>query len=385
MNIRPLPKHIGKGFTIQGEADINTTGYRCEELGIYRNFYFTTENYAWPQSMPAESSYVIDGFSPNLNKALHVGHLRNFCVALSLSRLLGKDARMVAMLGAAIGENPGALDSLKSFFAAHEYTPELYKDLELPAPNLTFQDGKGEQEGAKVFGNPSVIVIRSDGRPTYAYYDLALADFIQPTHYITGAEQKEYFQSLGLNKGHLSMGLVLGMDGKKIKSRTGDALSLDEALEMIEHALQPSEANKDIAWNIACGNFLMAARGTNVKFDPEQWIQVSSPGMYITYTYARLCSALKDAVGDELQVTDADVDLLGQCSYFDYAHQMAVTRMDPAPMAHYAYDLATEVTNGYHSEKVVNGRPGFVFAMRKAEEVLRKAMLMLGMIPLSKV
>ena len=123
-------------------------------------------------------------------------------------------------------------------------------------------DEKGllvEDKGAKcVFlegfqnmeGNPlPLIVQKSDGGFNYATTDLAAIryrlqeDQVQRVIYPVGAEQTNHFAQVfqvGRRAGwitddvafiHAPFGMVLGEDGKKLKSRSGDALKLQELLE----------------------------------------------------------------------------------------------------------------------------------------------------------
>ncbi|MGK7890377.1 MAG: arginine--tRNA ligase, partial [Leptolyngbyaceae cyanobacterium] len=122
-----------------------------------------------------------------------------------------------------------------------------------------------EDQGAKcVFlegftnmdGNPlPLIVQKSDGGFNYATTDLAAIryrldeDKVQRVIYPVGAEQTNHFAQVfqvGRRAGwitdevefiHAPFGNVLGEDGKKLKSRSGDALKLEEMLEeAIAHA-----------------------------------------------------------------------------------------------------------------------------------------------------
>lgn len=386
MKLQPLPSHIGNGFTYIGEANPAFSAYRHQSVGIHQNYHFTTESWRWPEAPVNPGEHRIDGFSPNLNKQLHVGHLRNFCVALSLDRMLGDANTPVAMLGASVGMEEEAMDQLFSLFHTHNYQPKVYLDLDLPAPTFDFKPGTKEKEGCLVYGDEEVVVVRSNGKSTYAYHDLAFAQAVSPTHYVTGSEQTEHFKSLGLGKKHLPMGLVLGIDGKKIKSRSGEALLLTEAVQMVVNGLIDTQCDPSkLAWNIICANMLMASRTTNVKFDADAWVNPNSPGMYITYTYVRLVSALQNAQGDSLAVEEFDVPLLAQCSYFTPAYNKAVVKLDPAPIAHYALELAQVVTYFYHQEKLRGGRAGRIFAMYLAKNILKEAMIMLGMYPLESV
>ena len=389
--IKPIPPDIGVGFSaFQDSSDFADKGYRMETTGRYTNFHFTLQNWHWPAQVKNDQPYVIDGFSPNLNKELHIGHLRNLMVATSLSRLFPK-AKMVAMLGAAVGIEPYAMGQLDEFYQRAGYLPDLYYDNQLP-PFEDTVDGEGEQAGCKVWQGPKgpVIVTRSDGRHTYAYHDLSFAKLVGPTHYVTGAEQKEHFDSLGFGHKHLPMGLVLGADGKKVSSRNGGAMSLREAVLSVADALQTVKSGYnpdtiDLAWNVIAWNFLKNNRSKNAIFNPEQWTQIDSPGMYISYTYARTDSALGELEGDEVQLTEADLPLLGVCSYSSYYIGRAVELMDASAVANYTLELAQAITKAYHAEKIQGGRPGLAFAMRHAHDTLGKCMNILGMKQLKRV
>jgi len=389
--IKPIPPDIGVGFSaFQDPSEYADQGYRQETVGRYVNFHFTLQHWAWPVAVKNDQPYVIDGFSPNLNKELHIGHLRNLIVATSLSRLFPQ-AKMVAMLGAAVGVEPYALGMLDEFYQRAGYLPDLYYDNKLP-PFEDTVDGEGEQAGCKVWQGPKgpVIVTRSDGRHTYAYHDLSFAKLVSPTHYVTGAEQKDHFESLGFGHKHLPMGLVLGADGKKVSSRNGGAMSLREAVLSVADALQTVKSGYnpdtiDLAWNVVAWNFLKNNRAKNAIFNPEQWTQIDSPGMYISYTYARTDSALGDYVGDASYLTEADLPLLGVCSYSDYYIGRAVELMDASPVANYTLELAQAITKAYHAEKIQGGRPGLAFAMRHAHDTLGKCMNILGMKQLKRV
>src|SRR5271169_1397806 len=99
---RPLPDNVGVGFTDSKPLDVK--GCKYEVLGRFHNYYFTKENYAWPLPLRLASKIIVDGFSPNLNKQLHVGHLRNLALAKSLHSIYtGTEAKFIAFLGCSLG------------------------------------------------------------------------------------------------------------------------------------------------------------------------------------------------------------------------------------------------------------------------------------------
>lgn len=414
MNIRPIPDAHGVGFTSAERLPQLAGAYREEQVGRHWNYYVTPDNWNWPVTEPArEGELVIDGFSPNLNKSLHVGHLRNLAVANSLRHILrvSHETEFVALLGTD-GLLRKAQDELRGWFEFLKYQPTVYYDALMPKDEdiVPRRPGDGPYEGALVWDGPKgpVVVFRKPDesghrRPTYAFHDLAFAKTVGPTHYITGCEQKEHFEGLGLGDRHLAMGLVLGLDGKKLKSRTGDALSAAEAMGQVSGEILKGQAGvekgqreyaadelKKLSWNILCWNFLHCARSQNVKFDPEKWTKPDSGGMYISYTYARVCSALAglgylaypEPPGD---VTQADADLLGYAGYAKYYHGRAVQQMDPAPLANYALDLARRLGRAYHTEQIRDGRQAFQYAVTHAGIALKVVMNRLGMFTLENV
>jgi arginyl-tRNA synthetase len=186
------------------------------------------------------------------------------------------------------------------------------------------------------------------------------------------------------------MGLVLGADGKKVSSRNGGAMTLREAVLSVAEALQTVKSGYnpdtiDLAWNVIAWNFLKNSRSKNAVFNPEQWTQIDSPGMYISYTYARTDSALGDLEGDEAQITEVDLPLLGVVSYSNYYINRAAELLDASPVANYTLELAQAITKAYHAEKIQGGRPGLAFAMRHAHNTLGKCMHILGMKLLKRV
>ena len=396
MNIRPLPENLGVGF--QSPEKLDLPGYREEQHPHFWRYFMTQEEWGWPDTycFKQHPPLVIDGFSPNLNKSLHVGHLRQLALANCLSKLL-EESRFVSLLGTT-GILKSSVDELQEWLCFLNFDPDLHYDALMPqdATIVSRHEGEGDKEGALVWDGPRgpVVVFRKADesgyrRATYAFHDLAFAATVQPDYYITGVEQVEHFQNLGLDKKHLPMGLVLDSAGKKLKSRTGDALTAKEGFEAVEAVMQPVPNPKKIIWNVIAWNLLATGRATNVKFEPELWVKPEAPGMYCSYTWARLNSALEgsdqevdDSFGDEKKMTEADAQLAGFTQYRFYYFAKAQTGMDPAGLANYLYDLCRRATKAYHTERIRNGRPGFRFAISMCKLGIEDCMKMLGMFPI---
>jgi arginyl-tRNA synthetase len=334
---------------------------------------------------------VLEGFAPNLNKPLHVGHLKNLALANALSRLL-QPCQPVALAGASLGALPGALEDLHELFDFVGYHPRVYLDTELPAGLVPAAPGTGKYAGCQVWHGPlgPVVVVKSDGRPTYAYHDLAYARLVKPDYYLTGCEQAGHFAALGLADKHLAMGLVLGPDGKKVKSSAGEPLLACEALELVMGQLGPTPQPRKLAWNILAYGFLLPSLGSSSQFDPVRMTKPASPGMYVSYTLAKVHSALAKggvplAPTGPPQLSDGDVALLGLAAYADYYHHRAAAEKCPAPLANYLLALARGLARAYAEQSIRDGPPGFQFAVARALEALRKGMVTLGLFPLEEV
>lgn len=433
--LRPLPIKFGVGFTIpDSDFDNLESGllhkhlkwiesYGYQKVGDHHNYYVTSKNWSWPNEIQIpDTKFVIDGFSPNLNKSLHVGHLRNLAIANSLSKILSFDhrgveshcykAKFVAMLGASLGVKKFAIDGWRYWTNFLNYKPEEYFDVALPDDLIKTHDHESlpqvvndstsviedATQKAQIWDGPNggVIVKRSDGKPLYAFHDLSFAAYVGPTHYITGHEQKEHFSNLGLGDKHLPMGLVLGEDNKKLKSRTGDAIAATEVVDMLTNRLEGDlDVKTRLAWNILAWNFLRTTREKNIKFDVENWTRPDQGGLYISYTYARAVSALGKK-GQSLtrlysshdfdhQPQEIDISLLGFSEQYRFYYQESVNRLDSAPIANFAFDLAKMISQAYEKEKINGGRRSYGQAFEHAAWRLGMCMKDLGMFQLCEV
>ena len=164
-----------------------------------------------------------------------------------------------------------------------------------------------------------------------------------------------------------------------------------------------------------------------MKFTPEEWTKPEAPGMYITYTYARIKSALKgeatynspaymkskeyDYVAkcpdlkegerwsfeDDIEewskknpdprfdLIQTDADLIGFANQHYFWFQQSMNNLDPAMLANFTYELASKLGTAYHSEQIKGGRYAFKHAVSLAVNILGTCMLHLGMFELDEV
>ncbi len=84
-------------------------------------------------------------------------------------------------------------------------------------------------------------------------------------------------------------------------------------------------------------------------------------------------------------LTDSDVELLGYAAYLSYYRAQSKERMDAAPLANYAHQLAKKLNSVYLKERIKDGRYGFQYAVYVAWYNLGVAMTLLGMFKLDEV
>lgn len=301
--LKEIPKELGEGLCVFGESEMlkewaksNDIPFEKSKDGKFTNFDVNRVDLGSVFEIPKTYRYV-DGFSPNLNKYLHVGHMSNLAIALALQGL-GVGKEYIAILGDTLGGEVKREDAFQKYV---EKCKEVgYKiDKVYYASQQTLKDssllipGTGEYTGSQVFrsGENLVVGIKSNGDTSYFYQDVALAQHLQDsTLYLTGFEQKEHFENLKTlfpQIDHLPLGLLL-LDGKKMSSSEGNVVFLSDFLLSLEKKFE----SKELAWNVAAGFILKSHPGSVKNFSLSHADKVKlSPGLYLSYTLARMKSA----------------------------------------------------------------------------------------------
>jgi uncharacterized protein YggE len=161
-------------------------------------------------------------------------------------------------------------------------------------------------------------------------------------------------------------------------------LAMKDALDKAK--LYATVANLDI---VGLQSFSeRVGRTQNIKFLPNQWCKADQPGLYVTYTYARMRKALSLADSpfpDMPPIEDQDMWLAGYCAYAVYYLEWSMRSFDPCSLSNYAHFLAQKLSRAYHQERIVRGRPSFVRVCELATRTLYIVMNMLTMYPLTVV
>ena len=189
--------------------------------------------------------------------------------------------------------------------------------------------------------------------------------------YIVGAEQAQHFAMVfevarsagfmdeGVNAIHVPFGLVMGTDGKKLASRTGGAVHLNDLLiEAVERAdaivaeKNPLLSNKEraeVAKMLGIGAIkyadLSTDRSNNYTFQWEKMLSFDgNTAPYLQYAHARICSIFsKDGI-DRDSTLDAEIILV-------HEREIALARaligypeaLDSACSSHSPHKLATQL------------------------------------------
>jgi arginyl-tRNA synthetase len=239
----------------------------------------------------------IDGFSPNLNKHLHLGHLSNFVLAKAFQKMkVGK--KFIAIFGDTLTGNvskDNALDMYQHYCQLFDYKiDKSFFASDMKLSDFSFLEaGTEEYHGTKIFNidNEKVVAIKSDGLTTYMYQDIALAQELNAsTLYMTGFEQDQHFKNLKkLYKqiDHIGLGLVY-LNNKKMSSSEGNIIFINDFI----NALKEKFDDYKLIWNILAGVILKSEPESIKKIDTNVITNVKlSSGLYVSYTMAKMNSA----------------------------------------------------------------------------------------------
>ena len=246
-----------------------------------------------------------------------------------------------------------------------------------------------ESDGAKVVyldgwknreGEPLPLIIqKADGGYNYATSDLAcILDRIENVGsreflYVVGAEQAQHFAMVfevarnagfmdeGVNAIHVPFGLVMGTDGKKLASRTGGAVHLNDLLiEAVERADaivaekspnlsedERAEVSKMLGIGAIKYADLSTDRNNNYTFEWEKMLSFDgNTAPYLQYAHARICSIFSKDEIDRNSISNAEIILT-------HEREISLARalikfpesLDSACSSHSPHKLATQLHN----------------------------------------
>lgn len=237
-----------------------------------------------------------------------------------------------------------------------------------------------EQDGAlwfkaSEFGNDKdIVLIRANGISTYIVPDIAYhynklvtrgydkaIDVLGADHHGYIPRMKAALTALGLDADRLDIVIMqmvrLVRNGETIKlsKRSGKAITLNTLLEEI-----PIDAARFF--------FNLREPNSHFDFDLELAAKQSSenPVYYVQYAHARICSIIKKAAEEGIEVvtpsaealnrlnSDEERDLISHLAGLTDEIIGAAKNYDPAKITHYVIDLATLFHKFYNAHRVVS-------------------------------
>ena len=294
---------------------------------------------------PKQYKYV-DGFSPNLNKKLHIGHISNLVTASALQNM-GIGENFISIMGDTLDGNVDQLETYKEyedFCTKFNYKlGEIFYASKMSYSG-TMEKGEGEYEGTMVFDieGQKIVGIKGDGSTSYFYQDVALASTLNgSTLYLTGFEQEGHFNTLNklfTSNKHLPLGLVM-LNGKKMSSSEGNVIFANELLEFFIKEFDSEE----VAVNVLIGLFLKS-KSSSIKNVNMKDINnpKNSPGLYLSYTLAHIKSA---------GMTNNNIELFDS-KKLQYLFIKAKETLNPSILLEGLIEKCKEINNHYMNLKI---------------------------------
>ncbi len=250
-----------------------------------------------------------------------------------------------------------------------------------------------KSDGAIIFpgekyGLHTRVFVTKDGNPTYEGKDMCLApkqfaDFpFDNCIHVVANEQTGYFQviikALELidakfigREYHLPMGMV-NMIGKKISSRTGEIITVDDLLDNVKSLLKElikdnEEKNSETVLEMATVaavkySVLKSAPTMNAAFDLEKSVSLNGDsGPYLQYTYARCKSVLGKAKIDMYNIltyytqgiTSEEKAILRTIYKFPEIVETAAKNYSPNLIASFLFGLAQKFNLFYDKVPII--------------------------------
>ncbi len=245
---------------------------------------------------------------------------------------------------------------------------------ELKAKGVTYEQDGALWFKASEFGNDKdIVLIRANGLPTYIVPDIAYhynklvtrgydkaIDVLGADHHGYVPRMKAALTALGLDASRLDVVIMqmvrLVRDGETIKlsKRSGKAITLNTLLEEI-----PIDAARFF--------FNLREPNSHFDFDLELAAKQSSenPVYYVQYAHARICSIIKKAAEQGVELTTPTVEELNALNSDEerelISHLAGLTdeiiaaakQYDPARITHYVTQLATLFHKFYNAQRVM--------------------------------
>jgi arginyl-tRNA synthetase len=260
-----------------------------------------------------------------------------------------------------------------------------------------------ESEGAIIFdgekyGLHKRVFITKDDNPTYEAKDMYLAP-LQYSEFpfdliihVVANEQRGYFQvvikALELldtkfkgKEYHLPMGMV-NLVGKKMSSRAGTIITVDELLDEVESLLEPllsKELSQTERKTVLEKTTIAAVKYSMLKVNPESDVLFDTKvsvkmegdsGPYLQYTFARTQSVIAKAKQKDIKTeklknnlaieqynnfNNEELSLLRTFIHYPEVVQETASNYAPNLICNYLFDLAQKYNAFYNAHRILDG------------------------------
>ncbi|KAF0852904.1 mitochondrial arginyl-tRNA synthetase (ArgRS) [Andalucia godoyi] len=314
------------------------------------------------------------------------------------------------------------------------YNPHIPNVLKILEDQGLVQDDQGAKCIFRPIKSYPLIVRKSDGGYTYDSTDMTAiwyrifqqkADWII---YVVDSGQGEHFELVfdaakaagwitdKIRVDHVGFGVVLGEDGKRLKTRSGDVVRLvdllDEAVERAKKQLESREEGdsklglseqelSEMASIIGHGAVryadLKSNRLTDYMFSYDRMLDLKgNTAVYLEYAHARISSVARKAGVDTEAMKavtlidlehDSEVDLALDILRFGDTTLEAAELLMPHKICEYAYGLATKFSAFYRDCHIVGSekQDSRLLLCELTAMTLRKAFYLLGITPLYRI
>ena len=385
--IKQTPPHLEFGFCQYGELTNEVKewaaywNFKTQQSGPFTNIIIpTNQNLFECFEIPSSYEYV-DGFSPNLNKELHIGHLSNLVIANAFQKL-GVGKKFIAILGDTLDgkvDKETALEKYKSYCNDFDYkVSDIFFASKMKLKNQSLlTNGDDDYSDTQIFkiGHEKIVGIKGNGTTSYFYQDVALAEHLnKSTLYLTGFEQDNHFNSLKKlfpHTNHIGLGLVM-LNGQKMSSSLGNVLYLDN---FINELLPQFNNNIQLVYNILAGQILKSKPNQIKSIDSKL---ISNPkqslGLYLSYTLASVKSC---GVGVS-KITNYKSQKL------QAAHIKSIENLDPSILFGELYNHAKQIMK-LKEELYIKGNDENIELFSNLISELEFGMTNLGMFSVNKL
>lgn len=273
--------------------------------------------------------------------------------------------------------------SFDSYLGESFYTDKMPAQIEkLREKNLLKIDDGASIVDLSDYNMPPCLILKRDGSTLYPTRDIAAAVYRKENYhfdkaiYVTSAQQclhfAQWFKVVELmgypwydELVHVPYGTV-SLNGEKLATRTGNvvllrdlfSLAIEKVKEIRREKGQVAENDDEIAEAVGVGAvvfyYLSNNRMKDINFVMDEALNFDgNTGPYVQYTYARACSVLNKAGGNDgktFRITcEEEAALVKTLCRFGEKVSAAIADYEPSLVTRFILDVAAAFNRFYHN------------------------------------